>query len=177
MTEFKKSPNILHADENGRKFWESRSCAAVVVVLGIHKETIFTLVEKRSKIMDAPGLWAVPSGYLDWGETGWEAAKREIWEETGFDCDKFKTYLISDNDEQPFFVNTEPTENHQNVALVYCIIYDFNNALPLFVEDFKNFEVDEIRWIPIEEVEHYEWAFLHDVRIEQAVEKFKKYLI
>ena len=30
------------------------------------------------------GMWATPAGHIEYGETPWEAAAREIYEETGY---------------------------------------------------------------------------------------------
>ena len=75
--------------------------------------------------MDEPLKWCNPCGYLDWNEMGYQAVNREIWEETGVDLSKLTNYLVTNNDEQPFFVQTHPSENRQNVALTYCLIYNF----------------------------------------------------
>jgi len=178
--EFKNRGNEEVKLPDGRTVWLSRSSAVVAVVLGIHMDNIFVLAEKRSKtMMDAPGLWAVPSGYIDWDESGWEAVTRELYEETSFYLPKYENNLIFNNDEQPFFVRTDPGENRQNIALSYCLIYDFSKKLPREIEGFKDKEIEEIKWIPVEQVftSGREWAFNHDERIEMAVEKFEKYLV
>jgi len=165
---------------DGRTVWLSRSPAVVAVVLAIHKDNIFVLAEKRSKtMMDAPGMWAVPSGYLDWDESGWDAVVRELYEETSFYVPKFESNLIFDNDKEPWFVRTDPGENRQNIALSYCLIYDFSKRLPTEIETYKDSEIEEIKWIPVEQVltSGKQWSFNHDERIEMAVEKFQKYLI
>jgi len=177
---FKNKGNEEVELPDGRKVWLSRANAVVAVVLGIHMDNIFVLAEKRSStMMDAPGLWAVPSGYLDWDESGWEAVVRELYEETSFYVPKYENNLITDNDQQPFFVRSDPGENRQNIAMSYCLIYDFSKKLPKEVESYKDSEVDEIKWIPIEQIfgSKRKWAFNHDERIAMAVEKFEKYLI
>jgi 8-oxo-dGTP pyrophosphatase MutT (NUDIX family) len=154
-----------------REIWVSRSAAVVAVILAIHKDNIFVLAEKRSEKMDEPGKWCVPCGYLDWGETGYQAVKREAYEEIRFNVDKYKEHIITNNEEQPFFVNTEPSENRQNVSLSYCLVYNFegHNLPKLVLSD----EVLMAKWIPIEHINGYNWAFAHDERIKMAIEKFK----
>jgi 8-oxo-dGTP pyrophosphatase MutT (NUDIX family) len=177
---FKNRGNTEHKLPDGKTIWESRSPAVVAVVLGIYKDNIFALTEKRSSTMqDEPGKLAIVSGYLDYDETGWEAVTREIYEETGFDVDKYKNQLIFDNDQQPWFVNTDPRENRQNVSLTYILIYDFSKGLPREVEKFQDSEIDSVRWMPVERVfdSRNDWAFNHQNRIMDAVEKFQKYLI
>lgn len=177
---FKNRENKLHKI-NGKDVWESRSPAVVVVILAIWKDNIFVLGEKRSEtMMDVPGKWVVPCGYIDWDEHGWEAVRREVYEESGLDINKYKRYLVHDNDQQPFYVQTNPAENRQNIALTYCLIYDFSAiGLPQEPVNHKDSEVEKLEWIPIERIFNtkYDWAFNHDERIEMAVNKFEKYLV
>ena len=42
------------------------------------------------------GEWGFPGGHLDFGETLFEAAKREVKEETGLNVEKFKLISIAD---------------------------------------------------------------------------------
>jgi 8-oxo-dGTP pyrophosphatase MutT (NUDIX family) len=177
---FKSRPNILHKIK-GRDVWESRSTAVAAVILAMYKDNVFVMAEKRSQIMpDGPGLWSVPSGYINYDEDGWDALRREVYEETSFDIDSYKKYLVFNNDKDSFYTHTKPGENRQNIVIWYCIIYDFSGRdLPREIETYKDEESDKIEWIPIERVFNstYKWAFKHDERIEQAIVKFEKYLI
>lgn len=177
---FKNRGNEEVETIDGKKHWISRSPAVVAVVLGIYKDNIFALTERRSStMMDEPNKLAIVSGYLDWDESGIEGITRELFEETGFDVRKYKNNLVFDNDQQPWFVNTDPRENRQNVSMTYIFIYDFSKGFPKEVESFQDSEIDEVKWMPIEQVFNTDnqWAFNHDERIEMAVEKFQKYLI
>ena len=165
--------------KDGRKIWISRSPCVKVVVLAVNKSGIFVLAEKRSKTMiDGPGLWVVPSGYLDWDETAWEAAIRELYEETGFDVQNYENHLIFNNDKEPWIIISDPNENRQNVVLTYCLIYDFKKELPLDIENHKDSEIEKVKWIPVGQLISPErnWGFNHEIRIQMAVEKFKNYL-
>jgi len=177
--EFKNRGNEEVELKDGRKVWLSRSNAIVGVILGIVNDNIYVLTEKRSAIMDEPNKWALVSGYMDWDENGMEAIIRETYEETSFYIPQWKNRLVFDNDEQPFYVHTDPTTDaKQNVSLTYIFIYDFER-IPREIEQFKDKEISEVKWMEISEVfqDGKEWAFHHDVRIEMAVEKFQKYLI
>ena len=180
MPTFKNRPNKVHKI-NGKEVWESRSTAILPVILAIYKDNIFVLIGKRSKIMDSPGLWCLPSGYIDYDENGFDALRRAVYEETSLDIQKYKKYLVyATPTHEPFYVQTKPTENRQNITLSYCFIYDFSGRdLPREIESYTDKESDEVKWIPIEDVftSKYKWAFNHDERIEMAVLKFKKYLL
>ena len=176
---FTNRPNEELKLPDGRTVWLSRSPAVVVVVLARCKEDIFVLTEKRSPTMiDAPNLWAVPSGYLDWDETGWQAVVRELFEETSFYIPKYEDRLITNNNREPWFVNTHPKENNQNVAMTYCLVYNFDKGLP-DIEKYKDSEIAEIKWMRISHIFYpeYKWAFKHDERIATAAGKFRNYLI
>ncbi|MBS0481493.1 MAG: NUDIX domain-containing protein [Proteobacteria bacterium] len=68
---------------------------------------------------DRPPLWATPGGECDEGEDFCAAARRELMEETGIDCDpgpaiarrssRFRTFAGEDvvADERYFWVNTQ----------------------------------------------------------------------
>jgi 8-oxo-dGTP pyrophosphatase MutT (NUDIX family) len=176
--EFKNRGNEEVELKDGRKVWLSRSPAAVLVVLGIYKDNIFVLIEKRSQTMtDAPGEYALISGYIDYNETSWEACVREAYEETGLNILQYKSLFINDDYSQPFFVNSDPQENRQNIALNHCIIIDFSKKLPKEIESYTNEEISEVKWLPIEYVQKYKFAFKHKERIYQAIEKYQHMLI
>jgi 8-oxo-dGTP pyrophosphatase MutT (NUDIX family) len=177
---FKSRENKVHI-VNGKEIWESRSTAVGAVILGIYKDNVFVLAEKRSqKMPDGKGLWVVPSGYINYDENGWDAMRRECYEETSFFIDKYKKYVVFDNDKESFYTHTNPSENRQNIVVWFCIVYDFSKRddLPREVESYVDEEVDKVRWIPVKKVFDftYKWAFKHNERIEQAITKFEKYL-
>ena len=173
---FSNRPNPGHTID-GKIVWESRSAAAVAVVFGKFKGDIYVLMEKRSSRMDQPGKWCLPCGYLDWDENGWQAITREIYEETSLFLPEYDPYLVNRNKRRPFFVNTEVTENRQNIALIYGMVFDFKDGLPLKILSFINPEIDEILWVKLNNVNALNVAFNHDKRICQAEKYFSKYLL
>lgn len=169
---FKNRPNTAHK-VGDKEIWESRSPAVVGFIFSIVGQDMLVLAEKRSnKMPDQPGKWVVPCGYLDWDENGWDALRREVYEETSFLIDNYSKYVVYDHEKDPFYVMTEPRENRQNVALNYCIIYDFTDkGLPLKVEKYTDDEVAQVKWINIKDIRKYDWAFEHDKRIDMALNK------
>jgi len=159
-----------------KQLWISRSIAVVGVLFALVNEELFILAEKRSDIMaDEPGKWCLPCGYLDWDENGWDALRREVYEETSFLIDDYKRFLKFNNNLQPFFVNTSPSENRQNVALSYALLFDFPlGGLPEHIQDHQDSEVSEIKWIPYTEKNEYTWAFKHNERINMGIEEILK---
>lgn len=171
---FNNKTNTSHIID-GKEIWISRSVAVIAIVLVKHKGKMYVLGEKRSKIMaDAPGKWVVPGGYIDYNENGWNALRRELYEETSFIVDNYENELLFDNDKNPFFVKTEPDENRQNIAMNYCLVYKFK-YMPKHVELYYDKEVEKLKWIPLKEIDssEYEWAFNHNERIKMALTKYK----
>jgi len=171
---FKHRPNKVH-NINGKDIWESRSPAVVAFIFALYKDELYILGEKRSENMpQGPGRWVAPCGYMDWDESGWNALRREVYEETSFFIDTYKKYIIYDNNKEPFFVKTDPNENLQNVALNYSIFFDFDkrkSGIPYDIEAYSDKEVSQVKWILYNEVSKYDWAFEHDIRIEMAIQK------
>jgi 8-oxo-dGTP diphosphatase len=173
---FKNRENPEHHID-GKIVWESRSAAVVAVIFGKYKGEIYVLMEKRSKKMDQPGKWCLPCGYLDWDVNGWQAVTREVYEETSLFLPNYDQYLVSRNKRRPFFVNTEPTENRQNIALIYGAVFDFVDGLPQKIYSYINSEIEEVQWVKLNDVNGLSVAFEHDRRICQAEKYFSRHLL
>lgn len=62
----------------------SRPDTADIVLFALHNGKPQVLLVQRSWDSDAyPGVWALPGGFVDEGETALQAAHRELHEETG----------------------------------------------------------------------------------------------
>ena len=179
---FKHRENKSYETSDGT-IWFSRSVAVLGIVIVQHGGKLYVLSGKRSQKMDAPGLWCVPCGYMDWDETGLEAITREIYEESSLYLPDFNLCNIRvPMTEHPFYVHTLPNENRQNITLSYAGFYSFNKNEKNFqelnskLESFKSDEVDETKLIPYEEILNYDWAFEHEERIVQGAEYIKSHL-
>ena len=163
----------------GRTVWLSRSTAIVGIVLGKFRGDTYVLIEERSLTMtDQPGRWCLPCGYIDWDENGLQAMIRELYEETSLFIPKYNKFLVNANKCDPFMVNTDVTENRQNVVLYYGFVFDFNeDGLPLEPLAHVDHEISDVRWVKLNDVNQYNLAFGHDIRIVQAEEYFSKYLL
>lgn len=159
---------------DGKLIWESRSVALVGVVLIEQGGTLYVLLSQRGKgSADYQGLWNVPCGYLDWDENGYDGVCREIYEETGLDVLNWGGYCYGVK--QPFYVNTEITENRQNVALSYGILLKTFESLPqLTTEHSDPNEVEQAKWVRVEDLDKYDFAFCHDKRIKHFLKIIEK---
>lgn len=156
--------------QDGKTFWYSRSVAAVIFVFTNDENgKLCVLANRRGNgAPDHRGEWNCPCGYLDFDETIKECAKRECFEETGI-------RLPEDIKLNLFRIGDAPTDNNQNVSLQFaCYLpdgfsYEFSRA------NMEKDEVADIKWVNVDTIDDYEWAFNHNLRIRQCIAK-KSYL-
>lgn len=84
-------------DPSGKQRWlESIEQVGLVCGCVLEKDGKYLLVqEKQGKVY---GLWNLPAGYVDKGETLEEAAKREVKEECGYDVKVGELILVHHHD-------------------------------------------------------------------------------
>jgi len=183
---FNNRPNSSHK-VGDRIIWESRSVAVNgVVILYLPDNPVpYVLVSSRGpKAADYQGYMNLIAGYMDWDESGPEALYREAWEEVGVDLkslvypekekDCLWSEIISNNIDQPWHVKTEPDENRQNISLRYGAAFRTKESvLPeLSLENNEvEGEVEHAVWLPVNEIDQYQWAFDHDKVIKEYLVK------
>ena len=99
----------------------SRSVAVMVVPIFRVMGSLFVPLGQRAQSVSDSGKFCLPCGYLDWDETGREAAIRETFEEIGLNLSEH----LSD---QPWFVQSDPAKDaRQNVTLRFGAIVDVDD--------------------------------------------------
>lgn len=150
---------------DGKTYWISRSVAVVGFVFARVNKQLCILANKRGEgTPDFQGKWNVPCGYLDYDETGEEGCVREIFEETGVKLNPTDMKFIQ--------VNTDPVNsNRQNVSLRYrtYLSEEFAKIITFTNKNSESNEVDDIKWIPIRDIDNYEWAFNHNELIKNMM--------
>lgn len=143
---------------DGKIYWISRAVAVAGFVFKKFNGRIHILANKRGNgTPDFQGYWNCPCGYLDRDESGEEAISREVLEECGFVVDSKKWKQLE--------TQTDPSTNKQNVTIRYLCILDENddNTFDLLKrKGGEKDEVDEVKWIALEDINLYKWAFEHD---------------
>lgn len=89
-----------------------------------------------------------------------EAAKREVFEETGY---KLDSELVVAG------INDQITENHQNVTIRYKTVYREKLPIQEIPEGGEQDEVADIKWINVKYLKGYKWAFNHDKIIQELM--------
>lgn len=156
--------------ESGEKktAWISRSVAVSgFVFCKDQKGHWYILANQRGKgTPDYQGYWNCICGYLDYDENVNEALRREIIEETGL--------YVQGSNLIPYFVNSSPKENRQNVTVRFYTILegDITKWMYFSKDKMEKDEVADIRWIPISDISSYYWAFDHDKIITYTFNTF-----
>lgn len=157
-------------EQSGEKktAWISRSVAVSgFVFCKDQKGKWYILANQRGKgTPDYQGYWNSICGYLDYDENANEAIQREVREETGLSL-RSSNFI-------PYFINSNPKENRQNVTIRFYKILDgdITNWMNFSTDKMEKDEVANIRWIPIDEIENYVWAFNHNELIKFTFNTF-----
>lgn len=111
-------------------------------------------------------LWNIPAGYLDYNETKPWAAKRECWEETGVNVPMAKIREMGTNSGTPEtdddIANRKPmpARGRQDVSTRYAAVLDGTiDDYPVSDEHCEPGEVLDIQWIPLSQLDKYNWAY------------------
>lgn len=169
MGKFKNVPNKSY-NIDGKIIWDSRSVAVVATILANYKNKNYILIGQRGTgAPDSVGKYNIICGYIDKNESGTEAVYREVYEESGLEIEKYM--IIHDNLKEPWSINTEPTENEQNIVLRYGCVLKVDELPILTFEHSEPNEVSDLRWIEYKDIENYDWAFNHNNIIKQFFEK------
>ena len=136
----------------GKEYWISRSCAVVGLVTKETENGLMFLANKRgSGCPDYVGYWNVPCGYVDYDESLEEAVSREVFEETGLNT--------KPEDWEFLGINSDPKKsNNQTISVRWHTKYDEKMG-GFDTSHSEKDEVDEVKWIDINDIDDYNWAF------------------
>lgn len=157
---------------NPKTLFNGRFCAVSGFIYAIVNGKYSVLANLRGPgTPDYQNHWNAVCGYLERYENSKEGIAREMLEECGFQIDL--------DDLKVIHVETEPHEcNNGNVTIRHTAF--LGKIIPHYVErdGGEVNEVDDVKWIPIDEIDNYKWAFNHRKTIEKyAPKKWKRNLI
>lgn len=152
---------------NGKIYWVSRSVTVSMYAFCQDKWGNWCILanQRGPGCKTHRGLWNVPAGYLDYGETAEQAAGRETWEETGVD--------IPDNVIRHMGTSTESETVRMRFS---CVLPDTIEDYPVTAENSEPGEVSNVAWIPTldahgkpaPEIFKYQWVRRPKDMIAQA---------
>lgn len=127
-------------------------------------------VQRGPACPDFVGYYCLPCGYIDYGETSNQAARREVWEETGIDLfslgfedgvSVLTSDIVDHETQNPWHVNTDPDANRQNITLHHGVLLSVRK-LPAVtdINNEKPGEAQRIEWVPLQNFIGYRYA--HD---------------
>ena len=152
--------------------YKARYCAVSGFIFAIIDGKYSILANLRGKgVPDYQGYWNAPCGFLERYENSKEGIAREILEECGFQIDLDDLNIVH--------VETEPEKcNNGNVTIRHFAFLGKINPHYVKKEGGEDNEVDSVKWIPIDDISNYKWAFNHFKTInEYAPNKIKRMFI
>ena len=167
----------ITAQEDGKKYWISRSMATRSEVVVMDDDNIYLLINKRGEgTPDFQGCWNITCGYLEYDVTLEENATKELLEETSVYINPDKWELIG--------IESDPNRgNKQNVTVVFRTVIsrlEYLTALG-YGKTFNDNggeenEVSEVWLMPLtlENIESIEWAFNHKNIAKEIYNKYGK---
>ena len=169
VTDVNNSTEIYTCTGNPKTVFSGRFCAVAGFVYAIVNGKYSILANLRGPgTPDYQGCWNAVCGFLERYENSKEGIAREILEECGFQIDT--------NDLKVIHIETEPEEcNNGNVTIRHRAF--LRKIIPHYVkrEGGEENEVDNIKWIPLDEIDNYKWAFNHRKTVElYAPKKWKR---
>ena len=142
---------------NGKEWWISRSVAIAASIYTIINNKLCVLADKRGPGLPTNvGLWSVVSGFVDFDETLKETCIREVHEETGVDISNIELNMMD--------IEDDPKRAGQVILVRFCGFLWNGEKQKLTDKYSEPNEVDDIKWIPLNELENYEWTSLKHIQ-------------
>ena len=159
-------------EHEGKTYWISRAVgvAGYIFTYDDRNGQLLILANKRGKgTPDFQGYWNCPCGYLDYDETTAQACSREIFEETNL--------RINPKDLHLFEIEDSPSANKQNVTFRYWAFAPIYLDDSIYAKGEEENEVEDVKWIPVDDIDLYDFAFNQKNAIKSIVKKYLSSLV
>eukprot|EP00941_MAST-03F_sp_MAST-3F-sp1_P001151 g1151.t1 len=111
-------------------------------VLNSRREVL--CVQEKTGPAASIGLWKLPGGLVDQGENISKAVLREVWEETGIDCDFLRLAAVIESHS-----GRGPSRESASDLYCVCVLKALDENQQLVPQEE---EIERCAWIPIHEV-------------------------
>lgn len=147
--------NNFPFQHEGQTLWYSRSLACNLVVIAADKggKNPKVLACKRGQGCEFnKGLWNVPGGFIDFNENAQKCAIRETFEETGLKIDERFVHFL--------YLDTEPRSYRQTMIASHYAFFLWEDVenWEFSMDHCEPGEVEEIKWIPLTDLDKYDWT-------------------
>jgi 8-oxo-dGTP diphosphatase len=111
------------------------------------------LAARRAAHKNLPGMWELPGGKIELGESPEDALARELKEELSIEASIGELIMLTSHSASPYAINL-----HTFAVKEY-------SGLPAAGDSH-----DEVRWLSQEEIDDYDWA-PGDIEVIQLISK------
>ena len=112
------------------------------------RQSFLSVLRREEELNGADNKWELPGGKLEFGETPFEAAEREVYEETGYKVRAQKLLPVPHVNHWDY-----PNGVHTHTVIISCLC-ELIQELRMQMEDHK---VRQIRWICIDKLDQFEF--------------------
>jgi 8-oxo-dGTP diphosphatase len=133
------------------------------ILLYDKKEKEFLLIKRKNEPFK--DWWALPGGFVNIDETILQAAKRELLEETGINCDELQITLI------PSIVMDKVDRDPRYRTVTRVFVGNCNSKT---IKVVPNDDAIEFKWVKLSEIDMILFAFDHKEIIEKLLTEIKK---
>lgn len=116
------------------------------------------------------GKWNAVAGFLDYYESLSKAAARECYEETGVIVDPEKLKCVDTKS----FVNKMNAQSQDVITTFVGVLNGVTDNYPTSTENAEEGEVSAVMWIPLSEINNYQWALGHGKKALEWANVFLK---
>ena len=179
VLQFSNDTALVRFPYDRRTLYDGRYCAVSAFVFAVVNGKYSVLANQRGNgTPDFQGCWNCPCGFLERNEDSKTGAAREIHEETMEIIEPEKLKVV--------YIETEPEKcNNGNVTIRHRAFIgkqeQINKGRAWTVEHYGGGEKDEVNnvlWIPVDNIDLFEWAFHHEDTIRSLIpSKWKRRLI